>query len=85
MIEDLARKIAFPLQLDLGVAKAGDVEHETAVLHDPALRVGDGKSIDQDVGRGPVFATKGFFVVAQHPALLSAPSILDYLSPEDAA
>src|ERR1035438_7909848 len=32
--EDFAGKVALPLQLGLGLAEAGDVEHEPPVLHD---------------------------------------------------
>jgi hypothetical protein len=38
MAEDFAGEIALFLQLGLRLVKAGDVEHEAAVLHDVARR-----------------------------------------------
>src|SRR5450631_768657 len=65
MAEDLAGKITLFLKLGLGLAEAGDIEHEAAVLQDAAGRIAHRETVDEYVNGRSILAPQNFFLIAQ--------------------
>lgn len=60
VVQDLAGKIPFPLELGLKVLQFRDVQHHAAVLHYPSLGVFDREHLLQTVNDGTVLAPQHF-------------------------
>ena len=73
VIQNLARKIPLTLQLRLIILQAGDIKHQSAILHDLAMRIRHGEGIDQHVNRAPILPAQNFFVIPQHALVLHHP------------
>ena len=65
IVENLAGKIAFTLELRLIGLQPADVEHEAAELKDVAVSITHREGIDQDVNRAPILSLQHFFAIAQ--------------------